>query len=93
MNDVGFIDDAAIFHMIGPRHVTQPDFGALDHIRNVSHAQGRAALCLENGLLDVLHATEEAQRADIHLLHADLDKATAGIDVVVGKLLLHLADA
>ena len=36
---------------------------------------------------------EEPERADIHLLQASLHEAAAGIDVVIGKLLLHLADA
>ena len=47
----------------------------------------------KHGLLDVVHGAEEPERANVHLLHADFDKAAAGIDVVVGKLLLHLADA
>jgi hypothetical protein len=37
--------------------------------------------------------SKEPERADIHLLHPDFNKAAAGIDIVVGELLLHLADA
>ena len=40
-----------------------------------------------------MHVGEEPEGADIHLLHADFDEAAAGIDVVVGELLLDLADA
>ena len=47
----------------------------------------------KHGLLDVVHVAEEPERANVHLLHADFDEAAAGIDVVVGELLLHLADA
>ena len=50
-------------------------------------------LGLQHGLLDVVHIAEEPERANVHLLHADFDEAAAGIDVVIGELLLHLADA
>ncbi len=40
-----------------------------------------------------MHTAEEPERANVHLLHPDFDEAAAGIDVVVGKLLLHLTDA
>ena len=54
---------------------------------------GRAVLRLDHGVLDVLHAGVEAQRLHIDLLRALLDKAAAAVGVVVGDLLLHLADA
>ena len=68
-------------------------FGPLDHVRDVLDAKRRAALGFQDGLLDVLHAAEEPERADVHLLQAFFHKAAAGIDVVVGQLLLDLADA
>ena len=40
-----------------------------------------------------MHVAEEPERANVHLLQADFHEAAAGIDVVVGELLLHLADA
>ena len=39
-----------------------------------------------------LHAAEEPERADVHLLHALFHKTAAGVDAVVGQLLLNLPD-
>ena len=93
LNYVGLVDDAPVLHVIGSCHVAQADFGALSNFSDVFHPQGGAGLGFEDSLLDVAHAGEQAESADIHLLHPDLYKAAAGIDVVVGELLLHLADA
>ena len=73
--------------------MAQPDFGALGHFRDVFHPQRGSGLGLQDCLLDVADASEESQRADVHLLHALFYEAAAGIDVVIGELLLHLADA
>ena len=40
-----------------------------------------------------MHVVDQADLADVDLLLALLDEAAAGVDVVVGELLLHLADA
>ncbi len=40
-----------------------------------------------------MHVAEKPERANVHLLQADFHKTAAGIDIVVGKLLLQLADA
>ena len=40
-----------------------------------------------------LDVSDQTHFADIDLLQAGLDKAAAGIDVVVGELLLHLGEA
>jgi len=53
----------------------------------------RAILGLDDGVLDVLHAGEEAHGLDVDLLRALLDEAAAAVGVVVGDLLLYLADA
>ena len=53
----------------------------------------RARLALKDGLFDVVDAAKEANFADVDLLLALFDEAAAGIGVVVGKLLLDLADA
>ena len=48
---------------------------------------------LENGSLDILHVAIEADFTDVDLLLPLLDEAATGIGVVVGELLLHLANA
>ena len=40
---------------------------------------------------DVLGRSDQSDFAHVDLLQAGLDEASAGIDVVVGELLLHLA--
>jgi len=39
---------------------------------------------------DIAHIAKEPECADVHLLRADLDKAAAGIQVVICQLLFHL---
>ena len=88
---IGFVDggraDAA-----GLADLAEADFGPLHNGCNVPDAQRRAALGFEDGLLDVVDAGEEADLADVDLLLALLDEVAAGVDVVVGDLLLHLGD-
>ena len=48
---------------------------------------------LEDGLFDVLHVGDQAHRPDVDLLRALLDKASAGVRVGVGELLLDLRQA
>ena len=55
-------------------------------------AQRRAVLGLDHGLADIVDVAEQAQRAHVDLLQARLDETAAGIHVVVGQLLLHLAE-
>jgi hypothetical protein len=54
---------------------------------------GRAVLRLHHSVFNVLHAGVEALRLHVDLLRALLDKAAAAVGVVVGDLLLNLADA
>src|ERR1019366_6946307 len=92
LNDVGFVDDASVLHVVGPGHVTQTNFGALRHFGYVLHPQGGPFLRLQDGLLDVADIAEKAERADVHLLQAGLHEAAAGVDIVAGELLLHLTN-
>ena len=48
---------------------------------------------LKDGLFDVVDVAKEANFADVDLLLTLFDEAAAGVGVVVGKLLLYLADA
>jgi hypothetical protein len=43
--------------------------------------------------LDVAHGLDQPDGAHVDLLQAGFDEAAAGVHVVVGELLLHLADA
>ena len=74
---------------ICPRRI----FGPCDDRGDIADAEGRAVLRLEHGLFDVVNVGEQADGAHIDLLQPCLDEAAAGVDVVVGELLLHLADA
>jgi len=65
----------------------------LIHISNVPDSDRGASLRLKKSLPDILGARKQPESADVHLLLANLDKTSAGIDVIVGELLLYLADA
>ena len=93
LNDVGFIDDVSVLHMVRPGHVSQANLGALRYLGYVLHPKSGSFLCLQDRLLDIAHVTEKPERTNIHLLQAGLHEAAAGVDVVAGQLLLHLADA
>jgi hypothetical protein len=86
LNDIRLVDDATVFHVIGPSHVAQPDLGALCHLRNVFYPKCGPALSLQNGLLDIMHIAKEPEGANVHLLHPNLNEAAAGVDVVIGQL-------
>src|SRR5208337_3511558 len=92
LDDVRLVDDAPVFHVVSPCHVAEPDFGTLDHVRDVPHPESSSGFCGEHGLLDVMHVIEETKRANVHLLEAHFHKAATGVDVVVGELLLYLTD-
>ena len=93
LNDVRFVDDTSVLHVVGPGHVSETDLGTLIHISNVPDSDRGASLRLKKSLPDILGARKQPESADVHLLLAYLDKTSAGIDVIVGELLLYLADA
>ena len=66
--------------------------GTLNDGGNIFDTQSSAGLGLENRVLDVLDVFVKANLADIYLLLALLDKASAGVGIVVGELLFDLAD-
>ena len=47
---------------------------------------------LTHGLADIVHVAEKSQGPHIDLLQALFDKTAAGIDVIVGQRLFHLAE-
>ncbi len=93
LDDIGLVDNAPVQQVVGPSHVAQTDLWPLNHVGNVLDADGGAGLSLNYRLLDILDTLEESKLADIHLLHAQVDEAAAGVGVVDGQLLFHLADA
>src|ERR1035437_8687296 len=81
LNDVGFIDDVSVLHMVRPGHVSQANLGALRYLGYVLHPKSGSFLCLQDRLLDIAHVTEKPERTNIHLLQAGLHEAAAGVDV------------
>ncbi len=79
--------------MSGAADLAEANLGSLRDGGDVLDLDGRAVLGLDDGVFDVLHAGEEAQRLHVDLLRALLDEAAAAVGVVVGDLLLDLADA
>jgi len=78
--------------MVGAADLPQANLGALHDGGDVLDLDGRAVDVLDDRVLDVLHAGEQAQGLDVDLLRALLDKAAAAVGVVVGDLLLNLGD-
>ena len=74
LDDIRLIDDAAVLHVVGSRHVTQADFRALRDFRDVLDPQRRSRLLSQHSLLDVVHSAVEPERANVHLLHAPSTK-------------------
>jgi len=72
--------------------LTEPNLGALNDFRDVADPQSCSVGGFQDGLLDVVDVGEEADFLDVDLLLTLLDEATAGVDVVGGKLLLDLLD-
>ena len=93
LDDVVVVDDLAVDAMNGLADLAQADLRPLHDRGDILDPQRRSIGRLENGLLNVLDIAKQSDLADVDLLLALLDKAAAGIDVVVGELLLHLADA
>ena len=72
--------------------LAQANFGALRDGGDVLDPNGRAVRGLDDGVLDVLNAGVKAQRLHVDLLRALFNEAAAAVGVVVGDLLLDLAD-
>ncbi len=87
------IDDLAVFAVDGLAQLSQPDLGPLGDYRHVAHAHRGPVLRLENRGSDVFHVAHQSHRAHVERLLSLLDEAAAGVHVVGGQRLLHLADA
>ncbi len=73
--------------------LAETNLRTLGHLRDVLHPQRRAILRLDDGLLDVLDALDQADGAHIDLLRALLNEASTGVGVAVRQLLLDLRQA
>src|SRR5215471_11714243 len=80
----------AIGTVNGPPNLPQADLRALFYGRNVAHANRRAILRLDDGLLYVFHRSHQPDCAHIDLLRALLDKTATAVGIAVAKLLLDL---
>jgi hypothetical protein len=89
---IGVVNDLAVFSMDRTANLPQPDFGALCDRRNVANAEGRAVLRFQNSVFNVRDIRKEADFTNIDLLLPGLDEAASGVGVVVGELLLNVAD-
>ncbi len=92
-NDVIGIDDPSLVVMDRLPDPAQTNLWSLDDRGDISNVQRRAILRLEQGRGDVGSVRHESDGADIDCLLPALDETPAGVDVVRGQRLLHLADA
>ena len=68
-------------------------FGPCANDGDILHAQRRAGLGNNHCVFDIPDVPYQAYFADIDLLEACFDEASARIRIVVGELLLHLGEA
>src|SRR5580692_9764170 len=92
LDHVVVVDRCAVFAPPGFSYLPKADFGPLRYLGDVFHAKWGAGLRFQDSLFDVLNAGDQTQRANVYLLQAGLDETSTGIHVVVGQLLLDLAD-
>src|ERR1700722_5046211 len=92
-DDVVVVNDSSVRAVNSLPYLSQTNARALGYGGDVFHAKGGTVFRGEDGLLDVLDVAEQAHDADIDLLQAGFDEATAGVGVVVSELLLDLGDA
>ena len=74
---------------IWPRRILR----SLRHGGDIFHVQHGSVLGEDRGLFDISHVAEEALDANVYLLQTCFDEAAPGVGVVIGELLLDLADA
>ena len=79
------IDDYAVIPMDRSAYLAEADLRTLRTTPISLDAQGGAGLRLQDGFLDVGHACDQTHFADVYLLRALLDKATASVGVGVGE--------
>ncbi len=91
--DIGVVDELSVLAADGAGELAEADLGTLGDDGDVAHVEWSAVFREDHGVFDVVGVTNEADFADVDLLHAGLDKAAAGVGVVIGELLLDLGEA
>ena len=89
---VGIIDDLSVDAVNGFADLSEANLGTLRDSGDILDFDGRAVRGLDDGVLDVLHAGEEAGGLHVDLLRALLDETASAVAVVGGDLLLDLGN-
>src|SRR5580658_3723218 len=84
------IDHESVSPVNGLSNLAQADLRTLGYNSYVFQPQGRAVLCFEDGLFDILDIANQSHRANVGLLRALFDTTSAGVRVAVRQLLLDL---
>src|ERR1039457_343539 len=92
-NDIVVIDDPAILVPDRPGKLSQAYLRTLCNHGDIANAERRAVLRQNHGILDIVNIPHQTHFPNIDLLQTGFDEASTSIGVVVGDLLLHLADA
>src|ERR1700761_1978256 len=93
LDHIVIVDHLAVLTMNGFTDLPQADLRSLHHRGNVLDLQRGSVGGLELGLFNILDVAVEPYLTNVDLLLPLLNEAAAGIGVVVGQLLFHLADA
>src|SRR3984957_5420851 len=93
LDHIVVVENFAILLMDGFAVPAEPDFRALRDGGDVLHLNRGAAFGSDYGLFDIVNGFYQSHRADVDLLQSRLDKAAAGVDVIIGELLFNLSDA
>src|ERR1700722_5245597 len=83
----------SIFAMNRSPELPEPDLWPLRDNSNVLDPQGGAGLGQDHRVFNVSYISDQTYFANVKLLQTRLDKAAAGIGIVVGELLFHLREA
>ena len=92
LNRVAVVDDLSVDAMNSLADLAQAYLRPLHNLSDILDPQRGSVGRFENGVVDVLDVAKEAHFTDIDLLLPLLDKAAAGVDVVIGQLLFNLAN-
>ncbi len=93
-DDVIIVDNRAVFAVNGLADLSEANLGALRDRGDIFHAEDACRSCAVMTVCSMsCDVGEQADDADVDLLQAGLDETAAGVGVVVGELLLDLADA
>ena len=87
------IENRPVWPVGRPPDVPEPDLRPLRHRSDVLDPERSTILRFHHDALDAMHVADQPQRANVDLLQTGFHETPAGVNVVLGQLLLHLADA